>query len=66
MGDKIHLIDSGEETAREISTILYLKGLLSEDGVPEHRFLTTGSEQVLKLIVRDWLCVEPVLESIII
>lgn len=66
MGDKIHLIDSGEETAREISTILYLKGLLSEDGVPEHRFLTTGSEQVLKLIVRDWLCVEPILESIII
>jgi glutamate racemase len=66
MGEKIHLIDSGEETAREISTILYLKGLLSEDGPPEHRFLTTGSEQVLKLIVRDWLRVEPVLESIII
>jgi glutamate racemase len=66
MGKKIHLIDSGEETAREISTILHLKGLLSEDGPPEHRFLTTGSEHVLKLIVRDWLRVEPVLESITI
>lgn len=59
MGDHIHLIDSGEETARETSTILYLKGLLSPRKLGPHQFYSTGSEQVLKVIVKNWLGIEP-------
>ncbi len=64
MGKSVTLIDSGEETARETSTVLYLNGLLSKSGPPTHQFYTTGSEGVLKGIVKDWLNVDPVIENI--
>lgn len=59
MGEHIHLIDSGEETARETSTILYLKGLLATEMPQEHEFFSTGSEEVLRTIVKDWLQIVP-------
>jgi glutamate racemase len=65
MGDGIQLIDSGEETAREISAILSDRGMLSQDEAPEHQFFTTGSEQVLRLIIAQWLHVRRPLVNMI-
>lgn len=56
LGKRIELIDSGEETAREVSTILYHKAIdRHSDRLPKHRFYTTGSPAVMGLIARDWL-----------
>lgn len=44
MGEHVKIISSGDETAREVSTILSYKGLLNQSKhAPEHQFLTTGS-----------------------
>ncbi|WP_085523198.1 glutamate racemase [Tuberibacillus sp. Marseille-P3662] len=64
MGDDIKLIDSGEETAREISTILYHKGLLADHHKPNHRFYTTGAKQMLALIASQWLHVNPNVKTV--
>lgn len=64
MGPSIRLIDSGEETAREISTILYHKELLANEESINHRFYSTGSKSVLKLIASQWLKVNPTVKTI--
>ncbi|ASS74893.1 glutamate racemase [Tumebacillus algifaecis] len=56
MGDKIKLISSAEETAREASTILQVKHLLNDDNpVPQHRFLTTGDPDYFRKVGSRWL-----------
>ncbi|MEL3974646.1 glutamate racemase [Rossellomorea oryzaecorticis] len=56
MGDKISVISSGDETAREISTILDYYNLLYRGvRVPGHRFFTTGSSYLFSQIASDWL-----------
>lgn len=64
LGPDIQLIDSGEETARELSTILYHRGMLvTTDSKPSHHFYTTGSSNVLSVIVSQ-LDIEPVIKTI--
>ncbi|WP_078545251.1 glutamate racemase [Litchfieldia alkalitelluris] len=55
LGPKINLICSGDETAREVSTILSYSGLLnSTDGTREHLFLTTGEKEIFQKIASSW------------
>lgn len=56
MGQNVNVISSGEETAREVSTILNYKGLLAnENEVPTHHFYTTGSSRIFTKIASKWL-----------
>ncbi|MBE3571259.1 MAG: glutamate racemase, partial [Bacillales bacterium] len=56
MGKGVNVISSGEETAREISTILHHNGLLHEsEEVPVHQFFTTGSKALFTNIASQWL-----------
>ncbi|WP_066365897.1 glutamate racemase [Neobacillus fumarioli] len=56
MGDPVHVISSGDETAREISAILQYNGLLATaDTEPEHEFFTTGSRGIFAKIASQWL-----------
>lgn len=64
VGEKIRLIDSGEETACEVSAVLAHAQMLSTDEEPEYRFYTTGSEQILQLVIGQWLTSQPFIHSI--
>lgn len=56
MGEAVKLISSAEETAREASTILQLKHLLSDDNpAPQHRFFTTGDADYFQRVGSRWL-----------
>lgn len=56
MGPQVTLINSAEETAREISTVLYHKGLLEkETTLPVHQFLCSGDPDMFRKIAREWL-----------
>jgi glutamate racemase len=56
MGNAVSVISSGDETAREISTILdYYNLLYSGIKVPVHRFFTSGSSLLFSQIASDWL-----------
>lgn len=56
MGDRVKIISSGDETAREVSALLYHKGLLyTGDRKPAHIFYTTGQKQSFKQIAQGWL-----------
>lgn len=56
MGDKVHIISSGEETAREVSAILSYQGLHNESYERvNHEFYTTGSKEVFKQIANRWM-----------
>lgn len=56
MGEKVSVISSGDETAREISAILQYNGLLEEsEEEPEHEFYTTGSKWIFSKIASQWL-----------
>ncbi|KAA8999791.1 glutamate racemase [Paenibacillus spiritus] len=56
MGPGVKLISSADETAREISTILYDKGKLSSgDETPVHQFFCSGDPEMFQAIARDWL-----------
>ena len=56
MGERVHVISSGDETAREISAILQYNGLLETSEVePEHEFYTTGSTAIFTKIASEWL-----------
>lgn len=56
IGEEIEIISSGDETAREVSALLYHKGLLYT-GLrnPNHRYYTTGEEKRFKRIAQRWL-----------
>ncbi|MBT2688134.1 glutamate racemase [Bacillus sp. ISL-47] len=56
MGKDVKVISSGEETAREASTILHHHGLLKENlEEPEYKFFTTGSTAIFSKIASKWL-----------
>ncbi|WP_163537940.1 glutamate racemase [Gracilibacillus sp. YIM 98692] len=56
MGSSITIISSGEETAREVSTILsYKKKLYRGDKQPNYQFYTTGDANIFKQIASRWL-----------
>ncbi len=55
MGDNVQLISSGDETAREVSTILYHSKLLNKgEEQHDHLFLTTGPTEKFKQIASQW------------
>jgi len=55
MGKHVELICSGDETAREVSTILYHNGLLNTGIRFEgHLFLTTGYKELFQKIASKW------------
>ncbi|KIL39800.1 glutamate racemase [Gordoniibacillus kamchatkensis] len=56
MGPGVKLISSADETAREVSAILYHKGLLSESAdIPLHQFFCSGDPALFKQIAQTWL-----------
>jgi glutamate racemase len=56
MGESVNVISSGEETAREVSTILYHSGMLNDSSEePVHEFYTTGSRSIFSAIASQWL-----------
>ncbi|NMO95409.1 glutamate racemase [Paenibacillus lemnae] len=56
MGPRVKLISSADETAREISTILYDKGqLASSEDLPVHQFFCTGDSVMFQSIATEWL-----------
>ncbi|WP_077621322.1 glutamate racemase [Sediminibacillus massiliensis] len=56
MGDRVTIISSGEETAREVSTILgYHQKLYTGNRKPAHEFYTTGKLEVFETIAGEWL-----------
>lgn len=56
MGEEVKVISSGEETAREVSTILGHNDMFAErDELPEHSFYTTGSRTIFSSIASQWL-----------
>jgi len=55
MGQAVKIICSGDETAREVSTILsFNKTLNQSSGEKEHKFLTTGPKQLFEKIASKW------------
>lgn len=55
LGNKIKLISSGDETAQEVSTILYHSNLLNDQKpIQDHLFLTTGPKEIFQRIASDW------------
>lgn len=56
MGESVTVISSGEETAREMSTILHHNRMLNQSGEdPTHEFFTTGSRILFADIASQWL-----------
>lgn len=56
VGPDIHLINSADETAREVSLILHDKGMLAqEEELPVHQFFCSGEPQMFKSIAQQWL-----------
>lgn len=55
LGDGIKLIDSGAETAREVSTVLFYSGMLNtKSSKSGHLFLTTGEKEIFQQIATNW------------
>lgn len=55
MGEDVTLISSAEETARELSTILYHKRLLVKNEPLDSFFFTSGEPVSFQAIAEDWL-----------
>lgn len=56
MGKGITLISSADETAREISTILYDRNrMASNNELPVHHFFCSGEPSMFKSIAQQWL-----------
>ncbi|MFD0698645.1 glutamate racemase [Paenibacillus sp. GCM10027628] len=56
MGPGVSLISSADETAREISTILYHHGMLASSGLmPIHQFFCSGEPELFRQIAQSWL-----------
>ncbi|MNJ73678.1 Glutamate racemase [compost metagenome] len=56
MGPDVKLISSADETAREISTVLYQKGQLARGNeVPIHQFFCSGDSEMFSKIAHQWL-----------
>ncbi|MCK0473577.1 glutamate racemase [Halalkalibacter sp. APA_J-10(15)] len=56
IGERVHIISSGDETAREVSSLLYHKNLLyTSERLPVHHFFTTGNAERFKVLADQWL-----------
>ncbi|MDF2647645.1 MAG: glutamate racemase [Paenibacillus sp.] len=56
MGPNVSLINSAEETAREISTILYHRGqLAATEAIPIHQLICSGEPTTFRQIALEWL-----------
>ncbi|SDN17845.1 glutamate racemase [Paenibacillus sp. yr247] len=56
MGPDVRLISSADETAREISTILYHHDMLATSGLlPIHQFFCSGEPELFMTIAQNWL-----------
>ena len=56
MGRHVAIISSAEQTARDISTLLYQSGQLASCGnVPVHRFFCSGDAETFRRIAVEWL-----------
>ena len=56
MGEKVNIISSGEETAREVSAILSYQSLHNESHETLlNEFYTTGSKEIFKQIANRWM-----------
>lgn len=56
MGERVKVISSGDETAREASTILHhYKMLNTSQEETNHQFYTTGSTAIFSQIASNWL-----------
>jgi glutamate racemase len=56
MGPGVTLISSADQTARDISTLLYHNGqLASSRELPVHRFFCSGDPQTFQAISQEWL-----------
>ena len=56
MGPEVKVISSGEETAREVSTILSHNDMFADrEDLPEHSYYMTGSRTIFSSIASQWL-----------
>jgi glutamate racemase len=56
VGANVTVINSGDETASEVSAILDYQGMLNKTrSKPNHLFFTTGSTRIFSKIAQDWL-----------
>ncbi|BBH19105.1 glutamate racemase [Paenibacillus baekrokdamisoli] len=56
MGNNVTLINSADETAREISTILHDRNRLARnEALPVHQFFCSGDPRMFKTIAQQWL-----------
>jgi glutamate racemase len=56
MGPDVNIISSAEETAREISTVLYHSGqLAASKRLPIHQFFCSGDPEMFRSIAEQWL-----------
>lgn len=56
MGPDVSLISSADQTARDISTLLYHNGQLASSRVlPVHRFFCSGDPHIFQRIAQEWL-----------
>lgn len=56
MGPHVELINSAEETAREVSAILYHRGQLAKNNAkPVHHFFCSGDPKMFQNIAQRWL-----------
>jgi len=56
MGPQVALISSADETAREVSTVLYHNKMLTRSNeVPLHQFFCSGEPAMFKRITESWL-----------
>lgn len=56
MGPEVKVISSGEETAREVSTILSHSDMFAyREELPEHSYYLTGSRTIFSSIASQWL-----------
>jgi glutamate racemase len=55
MGDQVTLVSSAEECAKDVYRVLAEQDLIEQDGVPVHRFLTTGQPEEFATIGQRFL-----------
>ncbi|ANE48326.1 glutamate racemase [Paenibacillus swuensis] len=66
MGPNVSLISSADETAREISTILYQTNHLARSHeTPIHQFFCSGEPAMFRHIAQDWLGEQIMLQPVV-
>ena len=55
MGDKVTLVSSAEETAKDLYRTLVERDLLNESGAPTYKFIATGDTDSFSKLARRFL-----------